>query len=461
MRSIGRLIAFEIFPVLFFLVPAMGQEEARPLDDIKKEMQQALAAKDYPQLGRLVEEAALLKDPAAYRAIITFACRGDDRDLELQAYNALSSADPAGIEIICQEAVKNPNFKTRVILQGVCYQLRQDPRAFEVLVSGLKDPSRVVALTAIRWLRDSKDVRGVAPLIDALALNERLRGGRMVHDINNALRQITGADLKVSVDWRNYWESRKGLPADKIQQKAKSGKTSSGTRVAPPVKFFNIPLESDRILFIIDTSGSMEKRDPVLPDPKADSKKQPVPTGKTAVPKREKTERRKGEPGSEKEKEEEEPPEERQRILRVKEELIRAIRALPENILFTIESFDNEIAFLNDPPALIPATPENKRKAEYWVKAMRPKGETWTDTAFEKGLGRVKDVDTVILLSDGQPYRNGKRLLQEAVRKEIKSLNRFIKARINTVGFLQEGDNLRQFLSDLARDHDGIFIQLR
>jgi len=469
-RSIAWLIAFEMmFPVVAALVPAAAQQQpqqpeeaARPLETIKKEMAKAVAAKNFPELGRLVEEAAGLKDVEAYRAIITFACRGDDRDVELAAYNALVNAEPAGIEVIAQEAVKNPNFKTRIILQGVCFQLREDPRAFEALAAGLKDPSRPVALTAVRWLRDAKDLRAVGPLIDALALNEKVREGRIVHDINAALRQITKADLKNSVDWKNFWDSHKDLPPEKLQQQATIGKTQrKGTQVAPPVKFFDIPLNSKRVLFIIDVSGSMEKRDPVPPEPKAPPKPEPAPNGKTTVRKVEKTETRKGAPGEGGKKEDEEPPEERERMHRVKEELIRTIRALDADVYFTIESFDNEIAFLNDPPALIPATPDNKKKAESWVKTLRPRGETWTDTAFEKGLGRVKDVDTVILLSDGQPYRNKKQIPQAQVRKEVKTLNRFVKARINTVGFKQEGDNLRQFLSDLAKDHDGEFMQLK
>jgi len=450
----GGRVAF-LLGVAWFLgtLSAFGQAP-RAVGDIEKDMRQAVAAQNWVQLGSLVEEAASAGGPDACRAIVTWGCRGDDRAVELKAFRVLNEVrQPEALAILWNEAVRSPNFKTRIILLGVASHHPADPGALAALAHGAKDASRPVALTAVRWLRDSKDAaRAVPALIDALAVNERAQRGRLIHDIKKALATLTGgAELDTAADWKNYWDA----------QKAGVGRKTSSrlTKALPPKStFFGVPVESDRILFIIDTSESMEKKDPPLPEAK-DKEKSPEVTGRTVVRKTGREARKK--PKEEEEKDAADLPMDRQRLFRVQQELIRSIQNLPENVRFAVEAFDNEIAFSDDPPKLLPATKQNKERAIQWVKNMRAKGETWTDTAFERGLTQLSDVDTIYLLSDGQPYRNGAKIPQDQVLEDIKTLNRFIKARVHAIGFVQAGLNLQQFLYQLARDHDGTYTPLR
>ncbi len=435
---------------------------ARPLSEIEKDIKLAAASKNYLRLGELAQEAADLRHVDGINLVIHYTLRGEDYDLEARVFRILKAIEEPPLRaVIYHEAVKNPNFKTRIVLLGVVFQLREDPAAFQVLLGALKDPSRPVALTAVRRLREAKDVdRAVPALIEALGHYKNRPQSRMACDIRAALRSLTEASLEAVEDWRNYWEVRKsGGP---VRPRA-DGKT----RVVRPT-FFKNEIESDKIVFIIDVSGSMTKRDPPptkrKPAPKADPS--PVP-GKTVVrkaqnddPKTKVGKSSNDDESADKPKVETDLPVERERLFRVKNELVRTIESLPQSVAFTVLSYSNTHAFIGDSPQLLPATPENKQKAIDWVKKMKAEGETWTDTAFERVLGEVKDADTVFLLSDGQPYRNGKSIPEDAVLESVKTLNRFIKARVNTIGFLQAGSNLQFFLRRLASQNDGTYTPL-
>ncbi len=429
---------------------------ARPISDIEKDMKLAIASRNYLKLGELAQEAADLRSVEGIKLVIQYTLRGDDYDLEARVFRIFKAIEERPLRAaIYHEALKNPNFKTRIVLLGVVFQLREDPAAFAVLLEALKDPARPVALTAVRRLREARNVdRAVPALIESLGHHGKRPQSRMACDIRAALRSLTGTNLEAVEDWRNYWETRKSAGPGAGKPRA-DGKT----RVVRPT-FFSNAIESDKIVFIIDVSGSMLKRDPPPKKRKtAPAKPEPAPTpGKTVVRKT------KAEKAAEEEADkpvvEADLPVERERLFRVKEELVRTIGSLPQSVAFTVLSYSNTLAFIGDSPQLLLATAENKQKAIEWVKKMKAEGETWTDTAFERVLGEVKDADTIFLLSDGQPYRNGKSIPPAAALDTIKTLNRFIKARINTIGFLQAGSNLQIFLRNLASQHDGTYTPL-
>jgi hypothetical protein len=423
-------------------------------------MKKALVSQDWLTLERLVKEAIAVQDPAAWKLVITYALRGDDRDLELTAYRLLTGLkDPAATALIYQEAVKHPNFKTRIILLGVAgnaFKRNKDPAAFAVIAAALKDPSRPVALTAIKWIREAEDAeRAVPALIDALKIAEKRSVGRVYFDIQNALKFFTGMDnLTVAADWKNYWDNRLLGKATKPRK--------GGTTVVRDNRFFSVSLDSDRILFIIDVSGSMAKKDPPIQKDEGskDDEKGAIARGKTTAV-QPGTKAVRGKKASALSDEERDAlPMERQRLWRVQRELCRLIEGLDEKTNFTVMSFCHEIHFIGDQPRLFTATPENKKKSQDWVNSMQANGETWTDTAFQEALTKVAEVDTIFFLSDGAPFRQNAKIPEDQVFGVVKNLNRFVKARIHTFGFIQEGVNLRRFLQGLAAQNDGKFVAL-
>ncbi len=429
----------------------------RSLAEIEKEMKRAHAAKDFARLGKLSDEALETADPAAYRAVIQYALQGEDRELDAHVFNRLVAAeDPAARAVIYSEVTKNASFRTRIILLGVCRDLflvKKDPAAFAPLAAGLRDRSRPAQLTAVRWIRETKETdRAVPLLIEALRGAEKQQPqSRFYFDVKNALKDFTKVDLELAADFQNYWDSYKAGRAPKPRQ--------SPTRVVPrKADFFSVPLESDQVLFIIDISGSMEKKDPPMPDPAGPEAKKKVEPGKTVVVK---TKAQEGKDEKKKAGDDGGLSLERQRIWRVKRELVRIIKAMPENVRFTVESFNHEIHFVGDAPKLTLATPDNKKRAEDWVNALQPNGETWTDEAFARAFKELPEVDTIYFLSDGMPWRNGAKVADEKVLTEIREANRFTKCRIHSFGFLQEGANLKRFMEAVAKQNDGKFTPLR
>ncbi len=429
-------------------VPVMpAKAEGHPdWNQLEKQFKEA-AASNIPRLSQLVDAAAPHDDPRAAKLLIQYALSGVDYGLELKAGEILSKmASAEAKKAIYEQANKNSNYKTRIILMGVAYAHYQksDPAALVVLQKALWDPRDEVKFAALRLLKLAKDLNAVDSLIAILEKVEKGAKGRLHYDLHAALKEITkGYDFELAADWKIFWDSRRGQKLEPPSQNA--GKTGVLH------KFFDISIDSDRIAFLIDVSQTMSRRDPPPPVARKPEGEHKEGDRKTEAAKKDKPEKDKD---KDKEKVPAEFPLNRERMYRVKQELIRTIRSLPEHVHFIVQSFGSEIKYLNDNPALVPATPANKEKAVAWVNKLEPLGETWTDTAFERLFAEVKGFDTAILLSDGQPYR-GKALNQDEVLDGIKAANRFAKCRIHTIGFKQAGENLKRFLFALAGQNDG------
>ena len=439
-RPVSSCVAAVLVPFLLVLSPARGDDEPN-----WKTLEKAAAAsfqnEDVGRLRSLVHQIGVHDTPRAAELLIKYTLSGLDFDLEMEAGTALASMkSTAARQIIYREALRNKNFKTRVVLLGVTYYQREDPGAFGVLVKALRDRKKQVVFAAIRWLGKAGDSGAIEALIDALALREKRRMGRIYHDLRATLRSLTNQDFHVAADWKNYWEARQqGIVARSVTGKGR-------TKVASQ-KFFTVSLDSDRVVFVIDVSLSMERKDP-LPEKVATTKRR----GRTFVAPKKRKVKKKVDPAT--------LPITRQRLYRVKRELIRTIESLPESVFFTIESFSSSIKFLGGSPTLLQATEANKRKGIGWVESMVVEGETHTDTAFEQAFERIEGMDTVIFLSDGAPRRQNRPIPEEDVLRSIRVANRFAKCRIHAIDFKRSGSNLRRFLAKLATEHDGKFTLL-
>jgi hypothetical protein len=113
------------------------------------------------------------------------------------------------------------------------------------------------------------------------------------------------------------------------------------------------------------------------------------------------------------------------------------------------------------------------------LKATKPKGETNMYDAFEEVFGKYRSqgLDTIYMLSDGLPNAgtgtpaNSANLtetqltsiLSKVIREKLKTTwNRKstekTAVRINTIGFFYESPDVGAFLWALAREHDGSFV---
>jgi uncharacterized protein YegL len=125
-------------------------------------------------------------------------------------------------------------------------------------------------------------------------------------------------------------------------------------------------------------------------------------------------------------------PPERARIERVKRELAKCIKELPSSVRFNIIAFSDKVKLWS--PKLVKAEDSAKSTAIGWVSSLKADGDTHTDDAL-KAAFNDPEVDTIYLLSDGQPFKAGTPVDVEPILEWVKSNNRFRKVIINTFGF--------------------------
>lgn len=343
-----------------------------------------------------------------------------------------------------------------------------------------------VQAIVLEWLKGNRgETWALRALIDMRArLSKRkIADGRLYYGVVEALWDLTGQEYSDAADWEKYWQARVApggwKPQEKPDPAARAAAPGGRTAVAGTVpSFFGRKVHSDRALFIIDVSGSMEKVDPgQAPDDYADEdaaeEREKGPSGKTVVRGAQKSAQKKasdepsfGEPGA------------RTRIERVKRQLYRMVRRYPAGRHFAILAYSTEvtpIVAVEKGAVLQPVLMDPRTRADALKKIveLEAEGLTRTDEAFETAF-RFEGIDTIYLLSDGYPQRDvdyaqwpkdkQKKVTADLV-EEILDLvtrkNRIAGRRwhVHTLGFPQAG--LASFLGKLARDNHGEFSEVK
>jgi hypothetical protein len=418
---------------------------AEDLGKLEKELRQAISTRQIPKALALTHELAETGDPAAYDILIRRCLVGNSYKLERRVGQLLvDCADPEVRALVFAElgSRKMSTFKRRIILLAVAARIADDAQALAAIHGALKDPSRAVVLTSLSWIRKLRKKEFIEPLIGELEIREKRPRDRIYFDILKALREITSADLELSADWKSYLKSRKNGSSAVPKKKEKS------LTVVHRPSFFEVAVDTDRVLFLIDVSESMKKHDAVIEEGeprrrgrgnRADSRTKVSGGGK------EKKEVKKRAPSGLS----------RQRLARVKKELIKVIQQLGSSTRFGVASFSHEIKWMGGTKTLRLARAGNKAAAITWVRSLRAYGATRTDQALAEAL--AVDVDTVYLLTDGAPKDvHDTRLPIERILAQTKVTNRFLRNRIHTVSFLGVKDSrMKRFVKTLAAQNDG------
>jgi hypothetical protein len=435
---------------------AQEKEKEKPGDDelptslsgLAKELRLAMKGGLVDKANAVVDSLAQMGSPDAYEIIMREAFAGDLYAVEQHAGAIVASSTAPAVHARvfrnC-EWKTNPNFKSRIIHLAVAAAMADDPGALRAIHAALKDPSRPVVFAAIYWTRKLNRRESLEPLVAALQDREKKPQDRAYHDILKALKAISGANLEVAVDWKNFLKGQAQGAPPPVSRK------DSPTAIYRRPTFFSVSMDSDSVVFVIDISLSMLIRDPPPPPVVGrgpDASGEEEHRGKTVVVKR-KEKKAEGKPA--------EPPLNRERLFRVKEELVRVLSALPEKTRFGVMSFNHEVAWIDGSKTLRTATGPNKSAAIDWVKALVANGATRTDLALEDALS-LSDVDTVYLLTDGAPKALGNQRLEIGpILAQAKEANRFLRARIHTISFAQIRDTrMMRFVQDLAAQNDGI-----
>ncbi len=286
--------------------------------------------------------------------------------------------------------------------------------AYELLAKRLDDPAWAVRAAVIRELSRIPTKES----IDLLVARMAKEGGRLMDDLVEALRALTGQNFVAEAEpWRIWWEkSRDGWAP--LQQPT-AGDAPAAGQEAGVVYFYGIKSSSKRAVFCLDISGSMEWS-----------------LGGRDV---------KGPP----------------RLDRAKQELLQAVAGLPEDAQFTIVVYSTEVSTWKG--SLHTATAKNKASAKKFVEDLKPEGATnifdalvtSMELAAPPAKGRDPGADTIFFMTDGFPNA-GRVTDPHQIIDEITRRNRVLGLTIHVVGVSKEQNSA--FLLNLAKRNGGRYV---
>jgi hypothetical protein len=311
---------------------------------------------------------------------------------------------------------------------------RKVVKGYEVALESLRGRESAVVRSAVAALQTLDDPRCVPALIQA----RRKADGLVAEEIELALHHFTGETFfgaGADAMWSGWWRSKGQAWLD-------SAATERHEAVDPERKggaaFYGIETRSNRIVFVLDRSGSMKR--PVPQKAVVTGKAKDRVPGKT-------------------------------RLEVAKNQLMRTVRGLPRSAKFAVVFYSHDVHTWRDPPSLMPATAANKKDAMDWFREKRAVGSTMIFDALRTALlyagvgggGSTTDpkgADTIFLLSDGAPStKDGNELLtgaalEEAVRAFLEA-NRAFRCVVHTIGVGPQHN--RELMQRLARETGGTY----
>jgi hypothetical protein len=248
-----------------------------------------------------------------------------------------------------------------------------------------------VRLAALDSLRHSRDA--VGPIVDSMALNDL----RYRKEAAAALARITETTLEPDPDiWRDWWKANR----DDFER----GSYSPFARKVPEgpgrtVVFYDIPVHSSRVCFVIDRSRSMREQG---------------------------------------------------RFDNAKKELKRILETLPDGSIFNVIFFGGSASSLWKYPRVLDS--RSRLDATMYVDRMGYESCTDLYGALEKALtmvgnpesGRLHEdgVDTIVVLSDGQATA-GKVIDDELIARIIARRARYLRPIFHTISLSNDSKSLR------------------
>jgi hypothetical protein len=248
---------------------------------------------------------------------------------------------------------------------------------------------------AVRGLCQIRDKEAVAALVRLLPQLH----GEVLADAADLLARVSGKALGSEAGaWRRWWQEHQAAFVYPRELPA----VSERQLPAPGGSYYGLPVFAQRLLFVIDVSGSM------------------------AGP----------------------------RLQAAQRELAAAIERLDPQVEFGIVAYSSAVHPWQR--RLVPATAAFKQQAVRWIEHLVAQSTTATMSALELAL--TYDVEAIYLLSDGAPTA-GRLTEPGAIVAAIEAINRQRLVSIYTVGIGAgaAGDPFDQFLRELAERNLGAY----
>jgi HEAT repeat protein len=337
-------------------------------------------------------------------------CKSKLEMLRFEAFQALArlrNDDPAWIS----ELQRLGRSKDSVQRLTAVYQSGRLPRqeVMNVLRLHLQDANLTIRSAALLMLEQLRQRDAVPILIDRLDQETAV----MQYRVQAVLASLTGQDFGNQAEpWRRWWQDHGedfALPtAEEVYQLGmlRAAKWGAGRSSG----FYGVPVISSRVIFVLDTSGSM-------------SEDFEIGLGHTT------------EKGT--------------RLSIAKKQLIRALDRIGKGEKFNMIFFDSHArAWMNELTKMSDAA---KKYAVDFVKAQKPDGVTAMYDALKIAY-RDPEVDTIYLVTDGYP-EGGEIQDPDKIRQRVRAWN---KLRLINIHCISVGGDI-DLLRGLAADSGGTY----
>jgi len=310
-----------------------------------------------------------LKCTEAYEPILSIL--GDEkRDVRLLYECQFALARIGGI-LAFDPIVPFLDHPNRFLREGAILALSEtgNPDAVEKVLPLSKDvfPRAQEAVATV--IRRAKAEEALGTLI------ELLRTGRLrvMDTARIALEEITGEKLGIDADaWEKWIRDKKAGKLPPKDPRAGTGSVAT---------YYGMRIFSDRLLFILDFSGSMD-------------------AGK--------------------------PP----RIETARDEIKKTLDQLNKKTLFNVVGFSGAVMWWNE--VEVEATPKNIAAAKEFIDKLSVGGGTNVSDTFDEAFEMNRHIDTIYFLGDGSPSV-GRHTEQEEILARLRWMNRCRKIRIHCI----------------------------
>ncbi|MBL8728978.1 MAG: HEAT repeat domain-containing protein [Planctomycetes bacterium] len=254
--------------------------------------------------------------------------------------------------------------------------------------------------------------------------------------LHKLLEGLTGQSVVrgSATPWKQFW-SREG---DAFTVRPRTAPGQVPARADKYEKFFDLAIESDRVLFVLDFSGSMAEPMTL----KQGSGTGAVPTATTTT-----------------------------KAELVVSELKKLILSLPDGALVNLVVFGDEVRIWRQEgnrPALVRLDDETRDDLlGNFLDNLRPSGSTNLYGALETALGfgdrglydkyYAAGFDTLYVISDGAPTA-GKIVDKDEIRRRVREANNLRKIAIHCITFGDRNDT--DFLRPMAEENGGRHIHV-
>jgi len=370
----------------------------------------------------VIESLGLLKCTEAYEPILRILA-DEKRDVRVVYESLLALARIGGMQAF-DPIVPFLEHSERFLREGAILALEEtgSPGAVEKVVELSKDVFPRAQEAVAEVVRRRKAEEGIPTLI------ELLRTGRMrvMDTAREALEEISGEKLGIDADaWEKWLRDKK---AGKLPPKdPRAGPASVAT-------YYGMRIFSDRLLFILDFSGSMDAGDP----PRIDT---------------------------------------------AREEITKTLEQLNKKTLFNVVGFSGAVMWWNE--AEVKATPKNIAAAKEFIDKLSVGGGTNVSDTFEEAFELNRHIDTIYFLGDGSPSV-GRHTEQEEILARIRWMNRCRKIRIHCIALTRgevsrfggrmgpglgrgrsvsgpryyDEEEAARFMARIAEEHGGGFVHI-